>query len=198
LRSVARIRIYVVYDGEPDGPITRLAHAVAEGAASVPEVEVVQHTAAQATVEAMVAADAIILGSPNWHGPTATLKAALDQAGLAWERGELVGRVGAAFTTGWSRAGGQEMTLLMLLHLLLAHGMIIVGLPWSRRMVRSGSYYGATATGGPTEEDLAQGQSLGRRVARYTRWLKLGRGEERDEVEGGLFAGSPERHNLSV
>ena len=41
-------------------------------------------------------------------------------------------------------------------------------------MVRSGSYYGATSTGGPTEEDLAQAESLGRRTARYARWLKLG------------------------
>ena len=143
----------------------------------------------------MVAADAIVLGSPNWHGPTATLKAILDQTGLAWERGALVGRVGAAFTSGWSRAGGQEMTLLMLLHLLLAHGLVIVGLPWSRRMVRSGSYYGATATGGPTDEDLAQAQALGRRVARYTSWLKRGRGDERDEVEGGLFSERAPAHD---
>ena len=184
---MALVRVYVIYDGEPDSPITRLARAVADGAASVPELEVVQHSVEQASVEAMLAADAIILGSPNWHGPTATLKAVLDQAGLAWEQGRLVGRVGAAFTTGWSRAGGQEMTLLMLLHVLLAHGMVVVGLPWSRRMVRSGSYYGATSTGGPNEDDLAQAQALGRRTARYARWLKLGRGGETDEVEGGLF-----------
>jgi NAD(P)H dehydrogenase (quinone) len=192
---VVLTRVYVVYDGEPEGPITRLARAVADGAASVPDVEVVQHTPQQATVEAMLAADAIILGSPNWHGPTATLKAFLDRAGLAWERGELVGRVGAAFTTGWSHAGGQEMTLLMLLHILLAHGMVIVGLPWSRRMVRSGSYYGATSTGGPTADDLAQAHALGRRTARYARWLKLGRGDETDEVEGGLFTPRPESHD---
>jgi NAD(P)H dehydrogenase (quinone) len=184
---VALVRVYVVYDGDRESPITRLARAVADGAASVSEIEVVQHTAQQASLEAMIAADAIILGSPNWHGPTATLKAFVDQAGLAWEQGRLVGRVGAAFTTGWSRAGGQEMTLLMLLHVLLAHGMVVVGLPWSRRMVRSGSYYGATSTGGPNEDDLAQAQALGRRTARYARWLKLGRGGETDEVEGGLF-----------
>jgi NAD(P)H dehydrogenase (quinone) len=192
---VASVRVYVVYDGEPGGPIMRLADAVAQGAAGVPGTEVVQHTADRASVGAMVAADAVILGSPNWHGPTAKLKAALDQAGPAWERGELVGRIGAAFTTGWSRAGGQEMTLLMLLHMLLAHGMVIVGLPWSRRLVRSGSYYGATATGGPTAEDLAQGRALGRRVARYAHWLKRGRGRERDEVEGGLFTGPGAEHD---
>ena len=183
----APVQVYVVYDSDAEGPTARLARAVAEGADSEPGVRVVVHTAEQASVEAMIAADAIILGSPNWHGPTARLKAVLDQAGLAWERGELVGRVGAAFTSGWSRAGGQEMTLLMLLHVLLAHGMLIVGLPWSRRMVRSGSYYGATATGGPNEEDLAQAQALGRRVARYTRWLRQGRGDEADPIEGGIF-----------
>ena len=181
------LRVYVIYDGEPGAPISRLAESVGEGAASVDDVEVVLHTAEQSSVDAMKASDAIVLGSPNWHGPTATLKAALDEAGLAWERGELVGRVGAAFTTGWSRAGGQEMTLLMLLHILLAHGMVIVGLPWSRRMVRSGSYYGPTATGGPSQEDLEQGEALGRRVARYARWLKTGRGAESDEIEGGRF-----------
>jgi NAD(P)H dehydrogenase (quinone) len=191
---VVRTRVYVLYDGEPDAPIDRLARAVADGASSVPDVEVILHTTEQATVQAMHASDAIILGSPNWHGPTAKLKAVLDKAGLAWERGELVGRVGAAFTTGWSRAGGQEMTLLMLLHALLAHGMVIVGLPWSRRMVRSGSYYGATSTGGPSDDDLAQAQALGRRTARYARWLKLGRGDEIDEVEGGLFSQPPEFH----
>jgi NAD(P)H dehydrogenase (quinone) len=190
---VPSTRVYIIYDGEPEGPITRLARAVAGGAASVPDVTVVLHDASQASVDEMVAADAIILGSPNWHGPTGTLKEVLDRAGLAWEQGLLVGRVGAAFTTGWSRAGGQEMTLLMLLHVLLAHGMLIVGLPWSRRMVRSGSYYGATATGGPTEEDLAQAASLGRRTARYTVWLKAGRGSETDEVEGGLFT-NPDAH----
>jgi hypothetical protein len=83
----------------------------------------------------------------------------------------------------------------MLLHALLAHGMIIVGLPWSRRMVRSGSYYGATSTGGPADDDLAQARALGRRTARYARWLKQGRGQQTDEVEGGLFSQSTEAHD---
>ena len=86
----------------------------------------------------------------------------------------------------------------MLLHVLLAHGLVIVGLPWSRRMVRSGSYYGATATGGPNDDDLAQARALGRRVARYTRWLRAGRGDETDEVEGGLFTEPGIRHDSAI
>jgi NAD(P)H dehydrogenase (quinone) len=181
------VRVYVIYDGDPSGPMDRLAHAVVEGAESVPDVEVVLHTAQVASIDQMVAADAIILGSPNWHGMTANLKAVIDQTGTIWEQGKLVGKVGAAFTSGWSRAGGNEITLLTLLHALLAHGMVILGLPWSRRMVKSGSYYGPFAVGGPTEDDLAQARGLGRRVARYARWLQRGRGAEKDEIEGGVF-----------
>jgi len=179
--------VYVIYDGDPDGPIDRLAHAIAEGAESVPETQVVLHHPGEATVEQMIEADAIILGSPNWHGMTADMKGVVDKTGLIWEQGKLVGKVGAAFTSGWSRAGGQEITLLTLIHTLLAHGMIIVGLPWSKRMVKSGSYYGPTAVGGPTEEDLGQARALGRRVARYAAWLEVGRGEEVDNIDGGVF-----------
>jgi NAD(P)H dehydrogenase (quinone) len=183
----AMTTVYLIYDGDPDGPLDRLAHAVKEGAASVEGTAVLMHTAQQASVDEMVNADAIILGSPNWHGVTADLKKVIDQTGLIWEQGKLVGKVGAAFTTAWSRAGGNEITLLMLLHTLLAHGMVIVGLPWSKRMVKSGSYYGPFAVGGPTADDLEQARALGRRVARYALWLQRGRGEDVDEVEGGVF-----------
>jgi NAD(P)H dehydrogenase (quinone) len=50
--------------------------------------------------------------------------------------------------------------------------MIIVGLPWSPTMERAGSYYGATAVGVLTEEDLAQARALGRRVARVASRMK--------------------------
>ena len=184
---MSTVQVYVVYDGDPDGPIDRMAHAVADGASSVDGASVLLHTAQQFRVEDMVAADAVILGSPNWHGMTAELKQVIDQTGLIWEQGKLVGKVGAAFTSGWSRSGGQEFTLLTLLHSLLAHGMVIVGLPWSKRMVKSGSYYGPTATGGPTQDDLAQARALGHRVAQYAVWLRRGRGDEVDAIDGGVF-----------
>jgi NAD(P)H dehydrogenase (quinone) len=179
--------VYVIFDGDPDGPIDRLARAIGDGALSVADTQVLLHRPPQVTVDQMVAADAIILGSPNWHGMTADLKSVVDLTGAIWEQGKLVGKVGAAFTSGWSRSGGQEFTLLTLLHTLLAHGMLIVGLPWSKRMVKSGSYYGPTAVGGPTEDDLAQARALGRRVAHYASWLAAGRGEAEDEIEGGVF-----------
>jgi len=189
VRTIAAMStlVYVLYDGDPGGPLDRLAQAIGEGASRVPDTDIVLHRPHEATVEQLVAADAIVLGSPNWHGMTADMKKVIDQTGMIWEQGKLVGKVGAAFTSGWSRSGGQEITLLTLLHTLLAHGMVIVGLPWSKRMVKSGSYYGPTAVGGPNDDDLGQARALGHRVARYAAWLQAGRGSEADEIEGGVF-----------
>jgi NAD(P)H dehydrogenase (quinone) len=96
---------------------------------------------------------------------TGRLKQWFDYTGDLWETGELAGKVGAVFTAGYSRSGGIEATLLQLLHLLFAHGMVVVGLPWTDAMRHSGSYYGATAHGQVTGDDRAQARALGRRVA---------------------------------
>ena len=48
---------------------------------------------------------------------------------------------------------------------MLACGMVVVGLPWDEHMKNSGSYYGATAVGEPTPEDLLQARQLGARLA---------------------------------
>jgi NAD(P)H dehydrogenase (quinone) len=120
----------------------------------------------------LLQADAVILGSPNWSGVTGKLKEWFDYSGDLWETGELAGKIGAAFTAGYSRSGGNEATLLQIIHLLLAHGMVLVGLPWSETMRVSGSYYGATAHGQVTTEDREQAKALGARVARLAGHLR--------------------------
>ena len=84
----------------------------------------------------------------------------------------MAGRPGAAFTTGTGRHSGLETTLRQLVHWMMACGMVIVGLPWSERMRVSGSYYGATAAGGVTGEDVAQAKELGARLAHFAALLK--------------------------
>jgi NAD(P)H dehydrogenase (quinone) len=148
-----------------------LAEAVAEGVRSVPGVTLHYRRLDDADIDDLKRCDALILGSPNWSGVTGKLKDWMDHSGDMWETGDLDGKVGAAFTAGWSRSGGTEATLLQLLHLLFAHGMLVLGLPWSDRMRLSGSYYGATAHGEVTEDDRAQGHELGRRVAELAQRL---------------------------
>ena len=138
---------------------------------SVPGAELVYRRLDEATHQELKEADALIIGSPNWGGITGKLKDWFDYSGDLWQTGELTGKVGAAFTAGWSRSAGTEATLLQLLHLLLSHGLIIVGLPWSERMRLSGSYYGATAHGEVTDDDRHQARELGRRVAELAQQL---------------------------
>ena len=147
------------------GLTERLADAIAEGVRSVVGAELSYRRIDEAAPRELLGIDGLIVGSPNWSGMTGKLKEWFDYSGDLWESGELAGKVGAAFTAGWSRSGGIEATLLQLLHLLLAHGMVVVGLPWSETMRRSGSYYGATAHGDVTDEDRAQARALGARVA---------------------------------
>jgi NAD(P)H dehydrogenase (quinone) len=172
-RQTTPIRVLLLFDSR-GGLTEQLAEAVAEGARSVQGTELRYRRLEEARVEELREADALILGSPNWSGMTGKLKEWMDYSGDLWETGDLAGKVGAAFTAGWSRSAGTEATLLQLLHLLLAHGMIIVGLPWSERMRRSGSYYGATAHGEVTEDDREQARALGRRVAEVALRLTSG------------------------
>ena len=156
--------VLLLYDSR-GGLVEQLASAVAEGARAVPGVELLDRRLDAAEHADLLRCDALIVGSPNWTGVTGTLKQWFDESGDLWETGELGGKPGAAFTGGWSVSGGIEATLLQLFHLLIGHGMIFVGLPWSERMRRSGSYYGATAHGQVTDDDREQARALGRRVA---------------------------------
>ncbi len=166
----ASCHVFILHD--VGNQVAALAQAVAEGAASVPGVIVTIKQPTRAEKSDLLEADAIIIGTPNWTGIKGTLKRWLDTTGDLWEEGSLAGKVGAAFTSSAGRHSGTEFTLLNVLHWFLGSGMIIVGLPWSPTMERAGSYYGATAVGVLTEEDLAQARALGRRVARVASRMK--------------------------
>ena len=159
------VRVLVIYDSR--GTTRELAQSVLAGITEVAGASAWERPLDEAQKEDLLACDALILGSPNWSGITGRLKEWLDHTGDLWETGELAGKVGSCFTAGWSRSGGTEATLLQLLHLLLAHGMVFVGLPWTDAMRESGSYYGATAHGEVRDLDRAQARALGRRVAQF-------------------------------
>jgi NAD(P)H dehydrogenase (quinone) len=133
------------------GHIEAMAQAVAEGAAGagaevtvkrVPEIvpEAVakasgfklEQAAPVATVDELPNYDAIILGVPTRFGNMpAQMKNFLDQTGGLWFQGKLIGKVGSVFTSTATQHGGQESTILSTHTVLLHHGMVIVGLPYS-------------------------------------------------------------------
>ena len=179
------------------GHIEQMAQAVAEGAreagaeADIKRVpELVPQAVAEksgfkldqaapvATVDDLPNYDAIVIGTPTRFGNMAAqMKNFLDQTGGIWFQGKLVGKVGSVFTSTATQHGGQESTLLATHTVLLHHGMVIAGLPYSFQgqstlaEISGGSPYGATtiaASDGsrqPTENELAGARFQGRHVA---------------------------------
>ena len=166
--------VMVLYDSQ--GLVAELAESIIEGAASVAGVEVWDRPLDAADKDELLRCDALILGSPNWTGITGRLKHWWDYTSDLWESGELAGKPAAAFSAGWSPSGGLEATLLQLVHLLIGHGMLIVGLPWTSTMNHSGSYYGATAVRKVTELDREQARRLGARVSETALGLRASHG----------------------
>ena len=179
------------------GHIEQMAYAAAEGAREagadavvkrVPELgpaEVAQaahyktdQKAPIATIEELPDYDAIIFGTPTRYGTmTAQMKNFLDQTGGLWAQGRLIGKVGSVFTSTATQHGGQEATILTTLPVLLHHGMVVVGLPYSFQgqmgvdQIRGGSPYGASTVAAgdgsrqPSEIDLDGARYQGRHVA---------------------------------
>ncbi len=184
------------------GHIRRLAEAVEEGVGSVggadvricripetlPEEVLVKMGALEAQkaqvnvpvckLEDLVAADAIIFGTPTRFGNMCgQMRQFLDGTGGLWSKGALVGKLGSVFTSSATQHGGQESTILSFHLNLLHHGMIIVGLPYTfagqMRMdeITGGSPYGASTIAGgdgkriPSENELDGARFQGKHVA---------------------------------
>ncbi|ADE14887.1 flavoprotein WrbA [Nitrosococcus halophilus Nc 4] len=153
------------------GHVETMAHAVAEGARSVDEVEVtlkrvpelmpeevarnagakLDQEAPIATVDELPEYDGIIFGTPTRFGNMcAQMRNFLDQTGKHWMSGALIGKVGSVFTSTASQHGGQETTITSFHSTLLHQGMAIVGVPYSCQAllnmneITGGSPYGAS------------------------------------------------------
>jgi NAD(P)H dehydrogenase (quinone) len=129
--------------------------------------------------------DAIIFGSPTRFGNmTAQMKAFMDATGGLWAKGALVGKIGSVFTSSATQHGGQESTILSFHTVLLHHGMLIAGLPYSFAgqttisEMSGGSPYGASSiTGGdgsrmPSANELAGAEFQGKHVAEILKRMK--------------------------
>lgn len=179
------------------GHIERMASAVAEGVREagahadikrVPDLvpaEVAEksgfklnQTAPVATVDELPGYDAIIIGTPTRFGNMAAqMKNFLDQTGGLWFQGKLIGKVGSVFTSTATQHGGQESTILATHTVLLHHGMVIAGLPYSFQgqmtlsEISGGSPYGATTIAAgdgsrqPSANELAGARFQGKYVA---------------------------------
>ncbi len=138
-----------------------------------------------ATVDELPNYDAIIIGTPTRFGNmTAQMKNFLDQTGGLWFKGALIGKVGSVFTSTATQHGGQESTILSTHTVLLHHGLVVVGLPYSCadqmgvEEIKGGSPYGASTIAGadgsrqPSAKELGMARFQGEHVAKIAAKLK--------------------------
>ncbi|MGB9756533.1 MAG: flavodoxin family protein [Candidatus Bathyarchaeales archaeon] len=157
------VKVLVVYDSKT-GNTEKMAFAVAEGAKQIGNVEVVVKKVEQTSLDDLLNADGIIMGSPTYYGQmSAKLKVLIDESVKI--HGKLEGKVGAAFTSSGGTATGAETTILSIIQAMLVHGMIVQGRANEK-------HYGAAAVGSPSQKDLEQCKTLGKRVASLVVKLK--------------------------
>lgn len=138
------------------GHVYKLAEAVAEGARSVPGVEVellqVQETLPADVIEKMGAteakkafahipvadpkklaeADGVLFGSGTRYGSaSASMQAFFDATGGLWMKGALVGKAGGVFVSTGTQHGGQETTIINMQTFLFHQGLVVVGVPYA-------------------------------------------------------------------
>lgn len=197
-------RILIVFYSR-NGTVEKLAEAIAEGAVSVgarvrvrrarelvdpsvmsrspgwrDEAARMNELYEAPTVADAAWADGLIFGSPTRFGAASSeLRAYVETLGVLWVNGQLLNKVGAAFTSASAPHGGVETTILGLYPTLAHLNMVIVPTGYAHpNILRSGTPYGAAAVSygadrrAPTEEDLQIANFQGQRVARIAHALR--------------------------
>ena len=150
-------KVLIVYYSR-SGNTEQMAQAVAEGVAQVEGAAVEVKRVEDTVVPDLLAAEAIIMGSPVYYGTMAApLKQLIDES--VSQHGKLDGKVGGAFASSGGLGGGNETTVLDLLKALLIHGMIVKGDP-------KGDHYGPVAVGAPDARARGECLRMGEAVAR--------------------------------
>jgi len=191
------------------GHIYQMAKAAVEGAKSINDIEVTLKRVPETLPDEMLAKigaaeaqrafadvaiakpeelgdyDAVIFGVPTRFGMMASqMKSFLDATGGLWAKGALVGKIGSVFSSTGTQHGGQESTILNFHTVLLHHGMMIVGLPYSfagqstGEEISGGTPYGATTIAGadgsrqPSKNELDGAFFQGQHVAKILSRMK--------------------------
>ncbi len=157
-------KILVLYYSR-SGNTAKMADYVAEGARKA-GAEVVVKSLAEAKPDDMLNFDGIIIGSPTYYGTMAgEVKSFIDDS--VRFHGQLVGKVGGAFSSSGGVAGGNETTCLDIVKAMLIHGMVIPGNV-------DADHYGAVSVGSPDNRSAQQCRILGNLVASLAQRLTNG------------------------
>lgn len=157
-------KILVLYDSGT-GHTKKMAEYVAKGAKKFP-VEVRLKSVDEATKEDILWCDGIAVGSPTYLGAVShKMKKFLDDMADLW--GEIDGKIGCAFSSSGGWGGGNEITCLNILTILMNYGFLVFGIT-DYVGDKFTLHYGAVVAGEPREEEEIKAcERLGERLAQW-------------------------------
>jgi len=174
-----KANVLVVYFSAK-GHTRAMAEAVAKGARSVEGAVVNLRSVAEAKVEDVLAADAVIVGSPVYK---ANVAPPLQEFINSWpiKDNALRDKLGAAFVTASGISAGEELVQMDIIHSMLVCQMIVVGGPDARQPLGASAIIGENPSGKSEEKQeeglvpgyyLKKGEALGIRVAQLAVRMK--------------------------
>jgi NAD(P)H dehydrogenase (quinone) len=161
-------KILVLYDSAT-GNTEKMAYLVVEGARLIEESDVRIRSVDEVTADDVLWCDGIAVGSPTNCGVLSWKMKKFwdDMVEGCW--GRIDGKIGCAFSSSGGWAGGNEVTCLSILAVLMNFGFLVFGVT-DYVADQFTLHYGAALAGEPrAEKEQEACRRLGRRLAQWVR-----------------------------
>jgi NAD(P)H dehydrogenase (quinone) len=175
-------KVLVLYDSA-SGNTATMAGLVAEGAASIPGVEVRKRKIDEATADDVHWCDGLALGSPTNMGVLSwKMKRFWDEAMIShWMKVD--GKIGCAFSSSGGWGGGTELACQSLLTVLMNFGFLVFGVTDYASKLTTAHYDAITAREPRDEGTQAACRLLGKRLAEWVAVFCDGRKDQHPLVK---------------
>lgn len=170
-------KVLVLYDSR-SGNTAKMAELVAEGARSIPEIDVRVRSVDDATADDVIWCDGIAVGSPTNMGILSwKMKRFWDETmNSSWMKVD--GKIGCAFSSAGGWGGGAELACMSILTVLMNFGFLTFGVTDYVGKLSTLHYGTVTAREPRTPDDRAACERLGQRLAEWVATFVDGRKEQ--------------------
>jgi NAD(P)H dehydrogenase (quinone) len=159
-------KVLVLYDSA-SGNTAKMAGLVAEGAGSIPGIEVRLRKVEEASAEDVLWCDGLALGSPTNMGLLSWKMKRFWDEPMAPHWMKIDGKIACAFSSSGGWGGGTELACQSLLTVLVNFGFLVFGLTdYASKLTTA--HYGAITAREPREEGTqAACRLLGKRLSEW-------------------------------
>ncbi len=170
-------KVLVLYDSR-SGNTAKMAALVADGARSIPDIEVRVRNLDDAVADDVLWCDGIAVGSPTNMGILSwKMKRFWDETmNSHWMKVD--GKIGCAFSSAGGWGGGAELACMSILTVLMNFGFLTFGVTDYVGKVATLHYGAVTAREPRSDDDRAACHRLGQRLAEWVATLVDGRKEQ--------------------